>query len=134
MLYHLVFSTKDREPWIDPAWRPELHAYIGGVVRNRKGQLLAAGRLRGRLGGTYSLEDAVDAIRHVLRDGDKRIGRIVIRVKEVPVPPPDPILGAVQMASPDVAASTQSVATYTHDAAAAAPTPDGTPETPPQAP
>jgi REP element-mobilizing transposase RayT len=43
LLYHIVFSTKNREPWIDPVWRPELHAYIGGVVRNRKGHLLAAG-------------------------------------------------------------------------------------------
>lgn len=43
LLYHIVFSTKNREPWIDPAWRPELHAYIGGIVRNRKGELLAAG-------------------------------------------------------------------------------------------
>lgn len=43
LLYHIVFSTKNREMWIDPAWRPELHAYIGGVIRNRKGELLAAG-------------------------------------------------------------------------------------------
>ena len=43
LLYHIVFSTKNREPWIDPAWRPELYAYIGGIVRNRKGDLLAAG-------------------------------------------------------------------------------------------
>jgi putative transposase len=38
-----VFSTKNREPWIDPTWRDELHAYIGGIVGNRKGDLLAAG-------------------------------------------------------------------------------------------
>jgi NADPH:quinone reductase-like Zn-dependent oxidoreductase len=52
----------------------------------RFGEMLKAGKLRGRLGATYSLENAVDAIRHVLRDGDKRIGRVVIRVKEVAVP------------------------------------------------
>lgn len=43
LLYHVVFSTKKREPWIDPAWRDELHADIGGIVRNRKGELIAAG-------------------------------------------------------------------------------------------
>lgn len=43
LLYHVVFSTKNREPWIEPVWRPELHAYIAGLVRNRKGELLAAG-------------------------------------------------------------------------------------------
>ncbi len=43
LLYHIVFSTKNREPWIDPMWRSDLHEYIGGIVRNRKGELLAAG-------------------------------------------------------------------------------------------
>ena len=43
LLYHIVFSTKGREPWIDPVWRPELYEYIGGIVRNRKGDLFAAG-------------------------------------------------------------------------------------------
>ena len=43
LLYHIVFSTKKRESWIDATWREELHAYIGGIVRNRKGDLIAAG-------------------------------------------------------------------------------------------
>jgi REP element-mobilizing transposase RayT len=43
LFYHLVFSTKNREPLILPAWRPDLHAYIGGIVRNRRGELIAAG-------------------------------------------------------------------------------------------
>jgi putative transposase len=30
--YHLVFGTKNREPWIDPEWRSRLHAYLGGTV------------------------------------------------------------------------------------------------------
>ncbi len=59
----------------------------------RFGEMLKAGRLRGRLGATYPLEDAVGAIRHVLRDGDKRIGRIVIRVKEIPIPGAEPLPG-----------------------------------------
>jgi NADPH:quinone reductase-like Zn-dependent oxidoreductase len=69
----------------------------------RFGELLKAGKLRGRLGATYKLEQAVDAIRHVLRDGDKRTGRIVIRVKEIAVPeqaPPVAQAGAVMMQPP----------------------------------
>ena len=31
--YHVVFSTKDRKPWIDPAWRDDLHRYLGGCVK-----------------------------------------------------------------------------------------------------
>jgi mitochondrial enoyl-[acyl-carrier protein] reductase / trans-2-enoyl-CoA reductase len=65
----------------------------------RFGELLAAGRLRGRLGATYSLEEAVEAIRHVLRDGDKRIGRIVIRVRDIPPPPPDPMAETLAQAA-----------------------------------
>ncbi len=35
--FHLVFSTKNREPTIAEAWRGRLHAYLGGVVRNVEG-------------------------------------------------------------------------------------------------
>lgn len=69
----------------------------------RFGELLKAGKLRGRLGATYKLEQAVDAIRHVLRDGDKRIGRVVIRMKDVAVPeqvPASAPAGAVMMQPP----------------------------------
>lgn len=43
ILVHLVFSTKNREPILDDAVRPELHAYIGGIVKNLDGSLLKAG-------------------------------------------------------------------------------------------
>ncbi len=35
--YHLVFSTKERQPLIASAWRERLHAYLGGVVKNIDG-------------------------------------------------------------------------------------------------
>ncbi|MEM9368542.1 MAG: IS200/IS605 family transposase [Planctomycetota bacterium] len=35
--YHLVFSTKNRVPFIKPAWQARLHEYIGGTVRNLGG-------------------------------------------------------------------------------------------------
>jgi REP element-mobilizing transposase RayT len=31
--FHIVFSTKNREPRIAPEWRDRLHAYLGGVAR-----------------------------------------------------------------------------------------------------
>ena len=34
LLSHLVFSTKDRERWITASIRDELHAYLGGVLKN----------------------------------------------------------------------------------------------------
>jgi putative transposase len=32
--YHVVFSTKDRYPFIDIVWRDRLHEYIGGCLRS----------------------------------------------------------------------------------------------------
>jgi REP element-mobilizing transposase RayT len=40
LLYHIIFSTKERRQFITPAIEPELFAYIGGVIRNQKGILL----------------------------------------------------------------------------------------------
>ncbi|MEN9975588.1 MAG: family transposase [Verrucomicrobiota bacterium] len=30
--YHLIFATKNREPCLLEAWRPQLHEYLGGTV------------------------------------------------------------------------------------------------------
>jgi REP element-mobilizing transposase RayT len=43
ILVHFVFSTKNREPWIDDNLRDDLHGYIGGIVRDLSGALLKAG-------------------------------------------------------------------------------------------
>lgn len=32
LLYHLVFSTKNREPLINASWSERLHEYLGGTV------------------------------------------------------------------------------------------------------
>ena len=34
IVIHIVFSTKERNPWIDAVNEPELHAYICGICRN----------------------------------------------------------------------------------------------------
>ena len=43
ILVHLVFSTKNRKPFLADDFRDELHAYIGGIVEKRGGTLLHAG-------------------------------------------------------------------------------------------
>ncbi len=43
LLIHGVFSTKHREPRIDEGWRHDLHSVIGGILRNRHCDLIAAG-------------------------------------------------------------------------------------------
>ncbi len=35
--FHLVFSTKNREPLIQANWRPRLHEYLGGIVKGLGG-------------------------------------------------------------------------------------------------
>jgi putative transposase len=42
---HFVFATKHRLPTIRDCFRERMHAYMGGIIRARKGQLLAAGGL-----------------------------------------------------------------------------------------
>ena len=37
LLYHLVFATKHREPWLGGALRPALFAYLGDAVRDLGG-------------------------------------------------------------------------------------------------
>lgn len=42
LLYHIVFSTKNHQPTIDPKIETRLIKYIGGIVRENRGKLLAA--------------------------------------------------------------------------------------------
>lgn len=35
--YHLIFATKNREPFITKEWREKLHEYLGGTVRGLGG-------------------------------------------------------------------------------------------------
>ena len=40
--YHIVFATKERRPWLNDHLRPQLVAYMGGIIRSMKGTLLEA--------------------------------------------------------------------------------------------
>ena len=40
--YHVVFSTKYRLRWITADWEMDLYAYIGGILRKKGGQIVAA--------------------------------------------------------------------------------------------
>jgi putative transposase len=43
LLYHIVFSTKLRQPLLSSEIRTELYPYIGGVIRGEKGRLIKIG-------------------------------------------------------------------------------------------
>ncbi len=40
LVVHLIFSTKDRKPLITTAIRDDLHAYLGGIIREMGGTAL----------------------------------------------------------------------------------------------
>ena len=43
LLYHIIFSTKQREPLITPGWREELYRYVAGILRGQDGLPLEIG-------------------------------------------------------------------------------------------
>ena len=49
LLNHIVFSTKNRENRITDKFAEELYAYIGGIIRDEGGHLLAAGGTQNHL-------------------------------------------------------------------------------------
>jgi len=43
VILHIVFSTKDREPWLNSGVRPRMHAYLATVSRGLGGELVRVG-------------------------------------------------------------------------------------------
>jgi putative transposase len=43
VIVHVIFSTKDREPWIGSDLRPRIHAYLATVCRNLGAELVRVG-------------------------------------------------------------------------------------------
>src|SRR5262245_15493691 len=43
LYYHIVYSTKARNPWLVAEVRARVHAYLGGAIRDEGGSALAVG-------------------------------------------------------------------------------------------
>ena len=43
LLTHLIFSTKERYPFLDPEIAPECYAYLGGIIENLGGRRISVG-------------------------------------------------------------------------------------------
>jgi putative transposase len=69
ILIHLIFSTKDRHPWLEPGIREKAHAFLAGVVRQcdceayRVGGVADHVHLAVRLSRTISIADLVKEIK-----------------------------------------------------------------------
>lgn len=69
ILYHVVFSTKNRDPHIDDKLRPQLWPYIGGILREINGKALTVNgttdhvRMLVLLPATLSIADAMRLVK-----------------------------------------------------------------------
>ncbi len=43
VIIHIVFSTKNREPWLDRDVRPRMHAYLATICREFGAELVRVG-------------------------------------------------------------------------------------------
>lgn len=66
--YHLIWSTKHRQPLISEDIRDRLFQYIGGIIRDDGGKLLAAGGMPDHvhlLADIGKQQSVVDAVRDI---------------------------------------------------------------------
>ncbi len=65
--YHIVFSTKNCEPFITTDWRSRLHEYLGGMVRGMDGVPLGIGGVADHVHLLVGLKPT-HCLAHFLRD------------------------------------------------------------------
>ena len=76
LLVHVAFSTKQRRNLIGPAIEPDLHAYLGGICRNRESPALAIGGTENHVHLLISLSKKIalsDFIMTLKKDSSKGI-------------------------------------------------------------
>src|SRR5688500_4372071 len=67
ILVHVVFSTREREPWLTPSVRGKLHAYLAGTLAENGCPSLRAGGVEDHvhllfgLSRTHSIAQVVEA-------------------------------------------------------------------------
>ena len=47
--FHLIWSTKNRTPWIEGEMQERLYPYLGGIIKNHKGKLIEIGGMPGHI-------------------------------------------------------------------------------------
>ena len=69
VILHIVFSTKDRRPWLAPAIRPRMHAYLATVCRDcgceayRVGGVADHAHIAARLARTIGQSELLEKIK-----------------------------------------------------------------------
>jgi len=69
LLVHFTWSTKGRQPWLKTDMRDDLYSYIGGIMKNKRAKLIAAGgmydhvHLCASMPSTITVADFVNAVK-----------------------------------------------------------------------
>jgi putative transposase len=80
IILHVVFSTKERHPWLDPQIRPRMHAYLATVCRDGDCQAYRVGgaadhvHIAARLARTISQAEFLEKIKKTSSAWIKRQG------------------------------------------------------------
>ena len=81
LVYHIVYSTKDRRPLIDEAFRPRLYEYLGGTIRGLKGVCLEVGGVQDhvhiltKLSPTIAVSDFLEKLKANSSNWAKAVSR-----------------------------------------------------------
>jgi putative transposase len=67
LYFHLIFSTKNRQPLLSPQFRPRLFDYMGGILRHMEGSSLLINGIEDHVHVLASLPSTL-AIATCLRD------------------------------------------------------------------
>jgi len=78
VILHIIFSTKNREPWLDVEVRPRIHAYLAMLCRDLGADLVHVGGIADHvhimtLPRTVSQAQLIEKIKKVPRNGSKRL-------------------------------------------------------------
>lgn len=71
--YHIIFSTKNRQQMLKPAIRQRVYDYVGGIIRDEGGNLLAAGGTADLLTSIPATRAVADTMRQVKANSSKWI-------------------------------------------------------------
>lgn len=79
LMYHIIFSTKYRDPLIDVSLQDRLYKYMGGIIRAQNGHLIAIGGIEDHvhiLASLSSTKAIADSIRELKANTSKWVNEL----------------------------------------------------------
>jgi REP element-mobilizing transposase RayT len=77
VIVHIIFSTKNREPWLDATIRSRVHAYLATICRDLGSEVLRVGGVADHvhiittLPRTYSQSQFIEEIKETILEMDQ---------------------------------------------------------------